>query len=106
MCITAPLFNIPVFKNVNNCDKLSQAFLLANSTKSSQAFEYLRITQKPTTVVGLIDKAFEIARSGENLLMFYVTQSCQTIIIFCSKKRLKMELPILSTSAISLLPNI
>ena len=62
------LFNIPIFKDAKNCDKLSQAFLLANSTKSSQAFEYLRNNSKPTTVVGLIDKAFEIARSGEKLV--------------------------------------
>lgn len=62
------LFNISVFKDAKNCDRLMQAFLLANSTKSSQAFEYLRNNPKPTTVVGLIDKALEIARSGEKLV--------------------------------------
>lgn len=62
------LFNIPIFKDAKNCDKLSQAFLLANSTKSSQAFEYIRNNTKPTTVVGLIGKALEIARSGEKLV--------------------------------------
>lgn len=45
-----------------------QAFLLANSTKSSQAFEYLRNNSKPTYDVGLINKALEIARSGEKLV--------------------------------------
>lgn len=62
------LFNIPVFKDAKNCARLMQAFLLANSTKSSQAFEYIRNNSKPTTVVGLIDKALEIARNGEKLV--------------------------------------
>lgn len=65
------LFNIPAFKDARNCDRLMQAFLLANSTKSSQAFEYLRNNSKPsepTTVVGSMDKALEIARSGEKLV--------------------------------------
>lgn len=64
------LFNVhgSVFKDSKNCDRLMQAFLLANSTKSSHAFEFLRNNSKPTTVVGLIDKALEIAQSGEKLV--------------------------------------
>ena len=64
------ILNIPEFKEKNNCNRLMQAFLLANSTKSSQAFEYLRNNSKlkPTYDVGLINRALEIARKGEKLV--------------------------------------
>ncbi len=64
------ILNTPEFKEKNNCNRLMQAFLLANSTKSSQAFEYLRNNskQKPTYDVGLINKALEITRKGEKLV--------------------------------------
>lgn len=62
------ILNIPEFKEKNNCNRLMQAFLLANSTKSGQAFEYLRNNSKPTYDVGLINRALEIARKGEKLV--------------------------------------
>jgi len=64
------ILSIPEFKEKNNCNRLLQAFLLANSTKSGQAFEYLR-NNKPTSDVGfalLLTNALEIARSGEKLV--------------------------------------
>ena len=45
--------------------------MLANSTKSSQAFEYLRNNNKPVYETGLrarLNNALEIARSGEKLV--------------------------------------
>jgi len=57
------LFNTPLFKNTGNCDRLSQAFLLANSTQSTQAFQFLRNNQNAT-----IEDALEIAKSGEKLV--------------------------------------
>ena len=65
------ILNIPEFKERNNCNRLAQAFLLANSTKSGRAFEYLRNNSKPTSDVGfdlLLKNALEIARSGEKLV--------------------------------------
>ena len=65
------ILNIPEFKENNNCNRLLQAFLLANSTKSGPAFEYLRNNSKPTSDVGsalLLNNALEIARSGEKLV--------------------------------------
>ena len=65
------ILNIPEFKEHNNCNRLAQAFLLANSTKSGRAFEYLRNNSKPTSDVGfdlLLKNALEITRSGEKLV--------------------------------------
>ena len=64
------ILSIPEFKEKNNCDRLLQAFLLANSTKSSQAFEYLRNNATCGVGVGLnlLAKALEIARGGEKLV--------------------------------------
>ena len=65
------ILNIPEFKEHNNCNRLAQAFLLANSTKSGRAFEYLRNNNKPTSDVGfdlLLKNALEITRSGEKLV--------------------------------------
>ena len=36
------ILSVPEFKEKNNCNRLLQAFLLANSTKSTQAFQFLR----------------------------------------------------------------
>jgi len=57
------LFNIPAFKDSKNCDRLTQAFLLANSTKSTQAFQFLRNNQNAT-----IKEALEIAGGGDKLV--------------------------------------
>ena len=65
------ILSVPEFKEKNNCNRLIQAFLLANSTKSSQAFEYLRNNNKPVYETGLrarLNNALEIARSGEKLV--------------------------------------
>lgn len=57
------LFNFPVFKDSKNCDRLMQAFLLANSTQSSQAFQFLRNNERAT-----IEDALKIAKNGEKLV--------------------------------------
>lgn len=64
------LFNIPVFKNRKNCERLMQALLLANSTHSSQAFQFLRNNENAT-----IEDALEIAKNGEK----FVDVICYTI---------------------------
>jgi len=57
------IFGLPEFKNNTNANKLAQAFLLANSTKSSQAFDYLRNDRK-----AILENAIEIIRQGEKLV--------------------------------------
>ena len=57
------IFNTPVFKDNKNCVRLMQAFLLANSTQSSQAFQFLRDNQKAT-----IENALEITKKGKQLV--------------------------------------
>lgn len=57
------ILKVPEFKNIRNAKKLAQTFLLGNSTTSGQAFEYLRNTQNSN-----IEKALEIAKSGEKLV--------------------------------------
>lgn len=56
------VLNIPEFKDKDNARKLAQTFLLANSTNSSSAFEYLRTNQYSS-----LEKALEISRQGEKL---------------------------------------
>ncbi len=56
------LLGIPEFRNKENATKLAQAFLLANSTKSGDAFDYLRNDRNST-----LEKALEIARNGKKL---------------------------------------
>ena len=57
------ILGIPEFKEKNNCNRLTQAFLLSNSTKSTTAFQFLRNHKDAT-----LDEALEIARSGEKLV--------------------------------------
>ncbi len=57
------LFNIPEFNDNKNCERLMQAFLLANSTQSSQAFQFLRDNQN-----AIIEDALKIAKNGEKLV--------------------------------------
>ena len=56
------LLNIPEFQNKDTARKLAQTFLHANSTKSSQAFGYLRNNIKTS-----LENALEISKSGEKL---------------------------------------
>ncbi len=56
-------FNTPVFKDSKNCNRLLQAFLLANSTYSTQAFQFLRNHQNVTT-----EDALKIAKNGKKLV--------------------------------------
>jgi len=56
------LLNIPEFQNKDNARKLAQTFLLANSTKSGQAFDYLR-----NNINTSLENALKISKSGEKL---------------------------------------
>ncbi len=56
------LFNAPEFKNSKNAQRLIQAFLLANSTKSSESFQHLRNNENTS-----FKQSCEIAQSGEKL---------------------------------------
>ena len=57
------VLKIPEFSGNENANKLAQNFLLANSTNSSQAFDYLRANQYST-----LERAIEIAKEGEKLV--------------------------------------
>ena len=57
------ILNLPEFKNSRNCQRLAQAFLLANYTKSTEAFQYLRNHEKAT-----LQEALEIAQKGKKLV--------------------------------------
>lgn len=56
------ILNIPELQNKDNAKKLAQAFLLANSTKSGQSFDYLR-----NNINTSLKDALEISKSGEKL---------------------------------------
>jgi putative transposase len=55
--------NVPEFKKKENANKLVQAFLLANSTNSGQAFNYLRNDRNAN-----LEKAQEIIKDGKKLV--------------------------------------
>jgi putative transposase len=57
------LFNAPEFRNDQNAKRLLQAFTLANSTRSSEAFQYLKDNKD-----AVLEKAVEIAKRGEKLV--------------------------------------
>lgn len=57
------ILNTPRFKNNKNCARLAQAFLLANSTRSTQAFQFLR--NHPTAD---FKESLKIAQEGEKLV--------------------------------------
>lgn len=57
------ILNVPEFKNYQNADKLFKTFLLANSTNSGRAFDYLRNDRSPK-----LEKAIEIAKDGKRLV--------------------------------------
>jgi putative transposase len=56
------LFGAPVFRESKNAERLMQAFLLANSTRSSEAFQSLRNNENTSP-----KQSVEIAKSGEKL---------------------------------------
>lgn len=57
------LFATPVFKNNRNCNRLMQAFLLANSTQSSRAFQFLRDNKNAA-----IEDILKITKNGDKLV--------------------------------------
>jgi len=57
------IFGISEFKDPQNANKLAQNFLLANSTNSTRAFDYLRETREP-----VFERAIEISREGEKFV--------------------------------------
>ncbi len=57
------ILNIPEFKNHKHAEKLAHAFLIANSTKSSEAFQFLRNSKKPK-----IEEILNILKDGERLV--------------------------------------
>ncbi len=57
------ILNTPEFKNDKNAERLVQAFLIANSTKSSEAFLFLRNNKDATN-----NDALEIIKQGEKLV--------------------------------------
>ena len=57
------ILNVPEFRDNRNAERLTQAFLIANSTKSSEAFLFLKNNKNAT-----INDAIEIVRQGEKLV--------------------------------------
>ncbi|MBU1159697.1 transposase [Patescibacteria group bacterium] len=57
------IFNISQFKDTKSAERLAQAFLIANSTESTRAFQFLRNHQDAT-----IEDALRIAKEGEKLV--------------------------------------
>lgn len=57
------ILNVPEFEDYENAGKLAQCFLLANSTESSKAFNYLRTCKNATW-----RKAVEIAWRGDKFV--------------------------------------
>ncbi|MFC1757056.1 transposase [Patescibacteria group bacterium] len=57
------ILSLPEFKDFNYANKFAQTFLLANSTESGKAFDYLRTFQKPSWKKGI-----EIALRGDRLV--------------------------------------
>ncbi|MFH1956267.1 MAG: transposase, partial [Patescibacteria group bacterium] len=57
------IFNMSEFKDTRSAERLAQAFLIANSTESTRAFQFLRNHQDAT-----IEDALRIAKEGEKLV--------------------------------------
>lgn len=57
------ILNSPEFKDNRNSERLAHAFLIANSTKSSEAFLFLRNNKDAP-----VEYAIEIAKKGEKLV--------------------------------------
>lgn len=57
------ILNVPEFKDYKNAQKLCRAFLLANSTSSGEAFDYLRTNRNSS-----LEKALEIVKQGDKLV--------------------------------------
>ena len=56
------ILGMPEFSDKDNALRLAQTFLLANSTSSSKAFDFIRNNRKST-----LKEAIEISKSGEKL---------------------------------------
>ena len=56
------IFGMPEFSDKDSALRLAQTFLLANSTLSSKAFDFIRNNRKST-----LKEAIEISKSGEKL---------------------------------------
>jgi len=57
------ILNVHEFKDNKNAERLAQAFLIANSTKSTEAFQFLRNNENAT-----INDVLEIIKQGEKLV--------------------------------------
>ncbi|MBU1159620.1 MAG: transposase [Patescibacteria group bacterium] len=57
------ILNVPEFRDNRNAERIAKAFLIANSTKSSEAFLFLKNNRNAT-----INDALEIVRQGEKLV--------------------------------------
>ncbi|MBU2219081.1 transposase [Patescibacteria group bacterium] len=57
------ILNVPEFRDNRNAERLAQSFLIANSTESTRAFQFLRNHEDAT-----IEDAVEIAKTGEKLV--------------------------------------
>jgi putative transposase len=57
------ILNIPEFRNYEHANRLIKTFLLANSTNSTNAFNYLRDCRNPA-----FEEALKIARKGKKLV--------------------------------------
>lgn len=57
------MFSMPEFRVSKNADRLEQAFLLANSTKSAEAFQFLRNNKDAS-----LKDAIEITKQGNKLV--------------------------------------
>lgn len=57
------IFNTPEFRNSKNTERLEQAFLISNSTRSTETYQFLRNNEKAT-----IKDVAEILARGEKLI--------------------------------------
>jgi len=57
------IFNLPEFKNTENARRLNQAFFIANSTKASEAFLFLRNNKNAT-----MEDVLKIINRGKKLV--------------------------------------